>query len=81
MSVNSILQSGIQGVQAATQGAEKAARDIVRAGTDSGGTSTSPGNVVEPIVDLQLYERSVQASSQVVKTADEVLGSLLDIMV
>jgi flagellar hook-associated protein FlgK len=79
MTVNSIMQSGIQGIQSATQGAEKAAREIVRSGTESAGAS--PGNVVEPIVDLQLYERSIQASSQVVKTADEVLGSLLDIMV
>jgi len=78
MSVNSILQTGMQGIQNATQGAEKAAREIVRAGTE---TSSSPNSVVEPIVDLQLYERSIQASSQVVKTADEVLGSLLDIMV
>jgi flagellar hook-associated protein FlgK len=31
-------------------------------------------------VDLQLYKRSVEASAQVVKTADETLGSLLDIM-
>ena len=78
MSVNSILQTGVQGIQTATQGAEKAAREIVRAGTES---SSSPNSVVEPIVDLKLYERSIQASSQVVKTADEVLGSLLDIMV
>lgn len=78
MTVNSVLQSGIQGIQTATLGAEKAAREIVRAGTES---ASSPNSVVEPMVDLKLYERSVQASSQVVKTADEVLGSLLDIMV
>lgn len=76
MSVNSILQTGVQGIQNATQGAEIAAREIVRA---SSGTSSA--NVVEAMVDLKLYERSVQASSQVVKTADEVLGSILDIMV
>lgn len=76
MSVNSILQTGVQGIQNATQSAEIAAREIVRA---SSGTSSA--NVVEAMVDLKLYERSVQASSQVVKTADEVLGSILDIMV
>ena len=32
------------------------------------------------IQHLKLYERSVEASAQVVKTADETLGTLLDIM-
>lgn len=78
MNVNSTLQTGLQGVQNATQGVERAAKDIVRSGADGATAST---NVVESIVDLQLYERSVQASSQVVKTADEVLGTILDAMV
>tara|TARA_R110001599_G_C12181396_1_gene654089 strand:- start:1200 stop:1442 length:243 start_codon:yes stop_codon:yes gene_type:complete len=78
MSVNSILHSGIQGVQSATQGVERAAKDIVRSGTDG---AAGQNNVVESIVDLQLYERSVQASAQIVKTADEVLGTILDTMV
>ncbi|MFT6030066.1 MAG: flagellar basal body rod protein FlgG [Oleiphilaceae bacterium] len=78
MSVNSILQSGVQGVQSATQGVERVAKDIVRSGTDS---VAGQSNVVESMVDLQLYERSVQASSQIVKTADEVLGTILDMMV
>ncbi len=78
MSVNSILQSGIQGVQTATQGVERAAKDIVRSGADG---AAGQNKVVESIVDLQLYERSVQASAQIVKTADEVLGTILDTMV
>tara|TARA_R110001592_G_scaffold191441_1_gene437682 strand:+ start:15622 stop:15858 length:237 start_codon:yes stop_codon:yes gene_type:complete len=78
MSVNSILQSGVQGIQTATQGVERAAKDIVRSGTEG---ASSQSNVVESIVDLQLYERSVQASAQIVKTADEVLGTILDTMV
>ena len=41
---------------------------------------THGGNgMTESIVDLKLYERSVEASAQVVKTADETLGTLLDI--
>tara|TARA_R110001592_G_scaffold291131_2_gene560447 strand:+ start:52051 stop:52287 length:237 start_codon:yes stop_codon:yes gene_type:complete len=78
MTVNSIMQSGIQGIQNATQGVERAAKDIVRSGTNG---AASQNNVVESIVDLQLYERSVQASAQIVKTADEVLGTILDTMV
>jgi len=78
MNVNSVLQSGLQGVQDGLQGVEKAASEIVRAGTSGGAAGSS--DVVEPIVDLKLYERSVNASAQVVRTADEVLGSLLDTM-
>ncbi|HAS76411.1 MAG TPA: flagellar biosynthesis protein FlgE, partial [Marinobacter adhaerens] len=43
-------------------------------------TAEGAGSLVEPIVDLKIYERSVEASAQVVKTADETLGTLLDIM-
>jgi len=78
MTVNAILQSGFQGIQRATEGAEKAATEIARPGSVEGPAASS--GVVEPIVDLKLYERSIEASAQVVKTADEVLGSLLDIM-
>ena len=82
MNVNTILQSGVEGVQRANEGLEKAASEIVRAGSvDSpAGSTTGSTNsgVIEPIVDLKLYERSIEASAQVVKTADEVLGTLLD---
>jgi len=74
MSVNSILNSGLQGIQNGTAGVAKAAEAIVR----SGAVDVPKDSVVQPIVDLKLYERSVQASVQVVKTADQVLGSLLD---
>jgi len=78
MNVNSVLQTGLQGVQNGLEGVEKAATEIVRAGTVNG--STGSNDVVESIVDLKLYERSVKASAQVVRTADEVLGSILDTM-
>ena len=78
MAIESILQTGLQGVQKGVAGAEKAALDIVRSGTDSSVDSVGSNDVTESIVDLQLYERSIEASAQVVKTADEVLGSLLD---
>ena len=74
MSVNSILNTGLQGIQNGTAGIEKAAQAIVR----SGAVDVPKDSVAQPIVDLKLYERSVQASVQVVKTADQTLGSLLD---
>jgi len=76
MTINAVLQSGLQGVQKATLGAEKAATEIVRSGSIDGPAGSN--SVVEPIIDLKLYERSIEASAQVVKMADEVLGTLLD---
>lgn len=78
MNVNSALNTGLQGIQKGMEGVEKAAAQIVRGGVD--GAAGSNANLIEPIVELKLYERSVEASAQIVKTADEVLGTLLDTM-
>ena len=79
--INNILAVGNQGIQDGMVGMENAARKIARAGADGPqGTAEGAGSLVEPIVDLKIYERSVEASAQVVKTADETLGTLLDIM-
>ena len=79
--INNTLAVGIQGIQDGMVGMENAARKIARAGADGPqGTAEGAGSLVEPIVDLKIYERSVEAFAQVVKTADETLGTLLDIM-
>ncbi|MEE3170527.1 MAG: flagellar basal body rod C-terminal domain-containing protein [Pseudomonadota bacterium] len=79
--IGNTLSIGIQGIQDGMVGMENAARKIARGGIDGPqGTAEGAGNLIEPIVDLTLYERSVEASAQVVKTADETLGTLLDIM-
>ncbi|HLT14653.1 MAG TPA: flagellar basal body rod C-terminal domain-containing protein [Marinobacter sp.] len=78
--ITNTLGIGIQGIQDGMAGMENAARKIARAGTDGPqGTAEGAGNLVEPMIELNLYERSVEASAQVVKTADETLGTLLDI--
>lgn len=80
MMINNALNIGIQGIQDGMQGVEGAARKIARGGADGPrGTADGGNGMIEPIVDLKLYERSVEASAQVVKTADETLGTLLDI--
>lgn len=62
-------------------GMDNAARKIARGGVDGPqGSAEGAGSLIEPIVDLKLYERSVEASAQVVKAADETLGTLLDVM-
>lgn len=80
MMINNSFSIGMQGIQDGMQGMENAARKIARGGADGPRGSAESGNsLVEPIIDLKLYERSVEASAQVVKTADETLGTLLDI--
>lgn len=78
--INNTLGIGIQGIQDGMMGMENAARKIARGGADGPqGTADGSSSLIEPIVDLKLYERSLEASAQVVKTADETLGTLLDI--
>lgn len=76
MMINNALNIGIQGVQDGMRGMDGAARQIARGGVDG---PRGSGGLIEPITDLKLYERSVEASAQVVKTADETLGTLLDV--
>ncbi|EMP56038.1 hypothetical protein MSNKSG1_09203 [Marinobacter santoriniensis NKSG1] len=79
--INNTLGIGVQGMQDGMIGMDNAARKIARGGVDGPqGTADGAGGLVEPIIDMKLYQRSVEASAQVVKTADETLGTLLDIM-
>lgn len=79
--INNTLSVGIQGIQDGLSGMDNAARKIARGGVDGPqGTAASGHSLAEPIMELNVYERSVEASAQVVKTADETLGTLLDIM-
>ena len=78
MNINSAIQTGVDGIQRNLEGVERSASEIVRAGAVDGAAGSNSNDVVEAVVDLRLYERSVEASAQVVRTADEVLGTLID---
>ncbi|MGM0952031.1 MAG: flagellar basal body rod C-terminal domain-containing protein [Pseudomonadota bacterium] len=78
--ITNTLGIGIQGIQDGMAGMENSARKIARGGADGPqGTADGAGNLAEPMIEMNLYERSVEASAQVVKTADETLGTLLDL--
>ncbi len=77
---DSILSTGLQGIQNGVNTANQAARDIVRATTteqDADGEVTA--DITEAVVDLKVGEIQAKASAAVVRTADEVLGTLVDI--
>ncbi|MDB6061295.1 MAG: hypothetical protein JWM78_1398 [Verrucomicrobiaceae bacterium] len=73
MAINSVLSTGVQGLQAGIQRTNQAAGTIARAGTDENSDLTTP------IVDLKRGEQQVKASAAVIKAADETIGTLIDI--
>ncbi|MBK8970293.1 MAG: flagellar biosynthesis protein FlgE [Hahellaceae bacterium] len=79
--ISGALQSGLGGIQEGMRRMEKAAGEIARAAqpTNAENPEQKSGDLAEPLVELKLYENNVKASAKVVKTADEVLGTLLDI--
>ena len=85
--MESVMSAGVHGMNAALNGVRGAAEEIaaINATARSGsGPNAQPAaddtqGLVDALTSLKLYERQVQASSQVVKTADELLGNLLDI--
>lgn len=99
MEIQPAFNSGVQGLQKATESADKAATDIAvernTAETSAAQESTvasqastrelPPPNeqkipdLNQSIVDLKVAEHQAKASTQVIKTADDSLGTLLDV--
>jgi flagellar hook protein FlgE len=76
--IDSVLATGVAGVQAGLGQAQQAADNIARSGTTrpEGGALNS---ITEAVVDLKASEIQVKASAAVIKTADEMIGTLIDI--
>ncbi len=89
MEIQSAFNSGVQGFQKATEEASLAAANIVAATSanrdENTISQTSMNNTQkipdlnQSIVDLKVAEFQAKSSVQVIKTADEVLGTLLDV--
>lgn len=94
MDIQSAFNSGVQGFQKATEDANKAASNIVsntvvdaqavneskQAAEPKLQTQTQP-NLTQSVVDLKVAEYQAKGSAEVIKTADEALGTLLDVRV
>lgn len=74
MSIASIFSAGLQGVQAGASQVDRAGGRIARM---AGATDSS--DVAAALVELKVGELQVKASAKVIKAADELLGSLIDI--
>lgn len=89
MEIQSAFNSGVQGLQRATETAERAAADIVAqtgATSEIDAVSQAPvtteqkiPNLNQSIVDLKVAEHQAKASTEIIKTADDSLGTLLDV--
>ena len=83
--IGNVMTTGINGVQDAQRGMQDAAGRIARAGTTAPsreGTEPEAGvsedSLAGSLVDLKVNQRNAEASVEVVRTADEMVGTLLD---
>ena len=71
------MAAGMSGVHAGLQQANAAAQDIAQA-TNKPEADNSLNKVTEAVVDLKVSELQVEASAAVVKTADDMMGTLIN---
>ncbi|MBT6278318.1 MAG: flagellar biosynthesis protein FlgE [Chromatiales bacterium] len=81
--MESVLASGIKGLNSALTGTARAASDIVQATTprvDDSGRRVDSGlmELTESVVDLKTYSRQFEASVRIIEAADDMLGTLFD---
>ncbi|MDO8697069.1 MAG: hypothetical protein A2Y50_01615 [Pseudomonadales bacterium RIFCSPLOWO2_12_59_9] len=89
ISASSAFNSGLSSVQSGQQRVNQAATDIASASLPkpvAESAAPNPSNsqaqqvdLASSLVDLQIGKEQVQAGAKVIKTADDALGTLLDI--
>lgn len=72
------MNIGLEGMQSSQREILKSADQIVKAGTVDKDTSTIT-DFAEPIVNMKYEQHIFDASAKIVKTADEMLGTLMNI--
>lgn len=84
--ISNAMSLGVNGVQNAQRGMQEAAGRIARTGTTdapaqevaSGKIGGNTDSLAQSLVDLKVNQRNAEASVEVVRTADEMVGTLLD---
>lgn len=75
--INSVLGSGLQGVQKGFSTVNQAADKIAKVNS----SDDPAGDLTQSAVSLQQGKTQVQAAAKVIATANETVGSLIDIKV
>ncbi|MGM0631810.1 MAG: flagellar biosynthesis protein FlgE [Pseudomonadota bacterium] len=85
--IESVLQTGLTGLQKSQQQMNRAATDLANGGmadisgsADASTLSFNPTDSTTSLVALKQGEHLFNASAKVVGTADATLGTLLDVM-
>ncbi|MFC3607779.1 hypothetical protein [Stutzerimonas tarimensis] len=71
------LHAGLSGFQAGQQKVEQAAVEVARSAS-AGDQATAAPALSEALVEMRIGQHQAEVSGKVIKTADEVLGTLLD---
>lgn len=82
MAINSVLSAGLQGVQKGMQGMQRHAQNIASAPVtqeEAVKENRQASDLAEDIVGLKQNELQVKASTKVIESAKETIGTLLDI--
>ncbi|ACE85275.1 hypothetical protein [Cellvibrio japonicus] len=86
MDVGSVVNQGLIGMQTSQASMLQSAQQIARAGTAQPTPANQPApqasqeqDLVEPLVNLRVQAQVFDANAKVVKTAEETIGTLLDV--
>ncbi len=77
MAINSVTNTALQGIQRGLQGLRRNASNIASASNLSGQGSTK--DITRSLVEMHENKLYTIASVKTLKTADQVIGTLLDI--
>lgn len=77
MQIGSVITQGLIGMQSSQAEMTRSASQIAQVTTSQ--PDSPAADLVEPLINLQLQSQLFDSSARVVQTADETLGTLLDI--
>lgn len=77
MSIDSVAAVGLLGVQKGMQGAASSASVIANANQ---GSSTDMRSMTEALVTLKQQEQQIEASAKTIKAADDMIGTIIDVL-
>ena len=75
--ISGVLQTALGGVQSSLKRLDTAAQKIATAAV----RRDEPTELVDPLVEALVAQRSLEASAAVIRRADDALGTLLDALV
>lgn len=75
----SVFNTGVNGMLRSYSQIARDANTIAQAGTTVAESKDTLGDITTAMVDMKVQEHLFSANAKVIKTADDMLGTLLDI--